>query len=155
MESFLYDSTKMSFYNNDEIWKPVRLHDAESIVYLNELLAEGWYLMEVGVDGLKCLAFQVPLEPPKERKSGRHKRSAPAFSFGEFQVPRSPSSPIDFMPVVILTKGKDRGKQMALVAYRDETGYIDFTKTKADTTMWRLLLTMPVENGLVILYERK
>src|SRR5688500_16636371 len=48
----------------DRKWRAVRLENSESITYLDGLLRDGWYLMELGVDGLATMAFQVPVKPP-------------------------------------------------------------------------------------------
>ena len=44
-------------------WRAIRLENEESVRYLNRMFARGWYLMELGVDGLEYLNFTVPLKP--------------------------------------------------------------------------------------------
>jgi hypothetical protein len=134
----------MISYHDEAIWKPVRLYDEASIAYLNELLADGWFIMEIGVDGLQFLAFNVPLV------SSKHVGEMEQF------LTHGPSGTEPAtMTLVILTKGSEKNRQMALAAFRDESGYIDASGTKADRKFWRILVMMPLENGMVIIYKKK
>lgn len=137
----------MISYHDEAIWKPLRLYDEASVAYLNELLANGWFVMEIGVDGLTFLAFNVPLESSKQ-PAGTDVKEA-------FMTHGPSGTTPETMTLVILTRGSEKGKQMALASFRDKAGYIDASRTKADSRKWRILVMMPLEEGLVIIYEKK
>jgi hypothetical protein len=139
-------------------WLPVRLRNAESIGYLNEQFAKGWYVMDLGLSDLPFLYFEVPLDPGKKRP-----KIAPELKhISVMRMPRKGSTPVpvgglkDAMPVLVLTKGEEKGRQMAVAVVRDESGYIDMTSDRTDVRKWRHLLTCPMEEeGYVVIYERR
>jgi hypothetical protein len=123
-------------------WRAIRLENEESVRYLNRMFARGWYLMDLGVDGLPYLCFTVPLKPvPIE------------YDTKKWVVARPPS-----IEIVILTHGKRKNIQKAVVQMRDEKGYYDFTKEKQwiDKKVWEAMASISLEEeGLVTIYQRR
>jgi hypothetical protein len=141
-------------------WLPVRLRDAESVRYLNEQFAKGWYVMDLGLRDLPFLFFQVPHDPRKKRPAVA--RELKPISMMRMTRKGFTTAPIpiagtkDSMPVIVLTKGTAQGVQMAVAVVRDEKGYIDMASDRTDTRVWRHLLTCPLEeDGYVVIYERR
>jgi hypothetical protein len=145
----------------DSRWRPVRIRDEASVRYLNSLFAKGWYLMDLGLDDLPFLYFLVPLEPGKKRpKIASELTQLSIATFTQKGLRHTPPVPIkgsrDHMPVLVLTKGKNRGMQKAVAICRDETGYIDMRKGKMDPKEWRSILTIPMEaEGYVMIYQKR
>jgi hypothetical protein len=143
---------------NDSRWRPVRIRDEASVRYLNSLFAKGWYLMDLGLDDLPFLFFMVPLEPGKKRPKIDSKLTQ--LSLMRYTVKGFRSVPItgtrDHMPVLVLTKGTNRGMQKAVAICRDDTGYIDMSKGTMNLKEWRMLLTLPMEaEGYVMIYQKR
>ncbi len=124
---------------HDSNWRAVRLKDDTSAAYLNGLLHEGWYVMDVGVAGLPTLAFSVPLEPPAETTFRWRKRGQP----GE-----------DRIVVLVLHKGTAPGRQQGIVIHRDEAGYLDMRLLKAEPG-WKQLIVLEMESGAAITIMEK
>jgi hypothetical protein len=121
-------------------WRAIRLENEESARYLNRMFARGWYLMDLGVDGLPYLNFTVPLKPlPVDYEQ----RPWVAVKMESIQI-------------VILTHGKRKNIQKAVVQMRDEKGYYDFSKQGLDMTIWAAMASIKLEEeGLVTIYQRK
>lgn len=145
---------------NDNRWRPVRIRDEASVRYLNSLFAKGWYLMDLGLDDLPFLFFMVPLDPDKKRpKIASELTQLSMISYtvkGFRRIPVPIKGSRDHMPVLVLTKGTNRGMQKAIAVCRDETGYIDMRKGTMNQKEWRTLLTLPMETeGYVIIYQKR
>jgi hypothetical protein len=114
--------------------------------------------MDLGLDDLPFLAFLVPLDPTKKGpKVAGELTSIFSASLGVKGFKRMPLLRHDnSMPVIVLTRGRVKGKQMAVATTRDETGYIDMRKDHTDLKVWRPLMTFPLEEGgYVAIYERR
>jgi hypothetical protein len=140
---------------NDSRWRPVLIRDEASVRYLNSLFAKGWYLMDLGLEDLPFLFFMVPLDPEKKPpKIARELTLLSSYIKGFRRVPITGTR--DHMPVLVLTKGTNRGMQKAIAISRDETGYIDMRKGEMNLKEWRTLLTFPMEaEGYVIIYQKR
>ena len=126
--------------DRDPRWRAVRLENEESVIYLQRLLRAGWYLMELDVDGLSTLSFFVPIKPPPHI-SGR------VLVYGK--------SPETFS-VIVLRKGRKKGRQVAVAIYRDPDGRLDLTQGERPGEGWRLLTNLWMENrGAVFIYEKE
>jgi hypothetical protein len=122
-------------------WLPLRLTDEASVGYLSELLAQGWYLMPLNVDGLAALAFVVPKDPEDSR------RQHVVWS-------RERAANDDSFTVVVLRRGGAKGRQRAVVTARDAEGYLDLRDTHT-MAGWHLVAMVQLEtDGIVSLFER-
>ena len=123
-------------------WRAIRLENEESVRYLNRMFSRGWYLMDLGVDGLPYLNFTVPLKPMPV----------------EYDQQPWVAVKMESIQVVILTHGKRRNIQKAVVQMRNEEGYYDFTKEKQwiDMKVWEGMASIKLEDdGLVTIYQRR
>jgi hypothetical protein len=123
-------------------WRAIRLENEESVRYLNRMFARGWYLMDLGVDGLPYLNFTVPLKPMPVDYDQR-----------PWVAVKMPS-----IQIVILTHGKRKNIQKGVVQMRDEKGYYDFSKQgeQIDMNIWEAMASISLEEeGLVTIYQRK
>jgi hypothetical protein len=119
-------------------WQAVRLQNALSIEYLNELFAAGWYLMEIDLGELMCLAFSMPASPPT-----RDERTMIVVRESQ----RTPS-----IVVVIVSRGRSRDRQRAVFV---EDG-VRAATPDGDRRTWRRFFTLPVEEGgSAVVYERR
>lgn len=119
---------------HDRNWRAVRLKDDTSADYLNTLLQEGWYVMDVGVPGLPALAFVVPLEPPTDTTFRWQKRGQPRE---------------DQIVMLVLHKGTAPGRQKGIVTRRDAAGYLDMRLLQAEPG-WKQLIVLEMESGAAI-----
>jgi hypothetical protein len=123
-------------------WRAIRLENEESVRYLNWMFARGWYLMDLGVDGLPYLNFTVPMKPMPV----------------EYDQQPWIAVKMESIQIVILTNGKRKNIQKALVQMRDEKGYYDFSKEKQgiDMKVWEAMTSISLEEeGMVTIYQRK
>lgn len=123
-------------------WRAIRLENEESVRYLNRLFARGWYLMELGVDGLPYLNFTVPLKPMPV----------------EYDQQPWVTVKMSSIQIVILTLGRRRNIQKAIVQFRNEKGYYDFSKRgeHIDMKVWQAMASISLEEeGMVTIYQRR
>jgi hypothetical protein len=123
-------------------WRAIRLENEESVRYLNRMFARGWYLMDLGVDGLPYLNFTVPMKP---MPVDYDQRPWVAVKMESIQI-------------VILTYGRRKNIQKAVVQMRDENGYYDFSKEGEwiDKKVWQAMASISLEEeGLVTIYQRR
>lgn len=120
---------------NTDKWRPVTIRDALSVKALNSLFCKGWYLMDLEMDDLPCLAFHVSLEgerPPKVRKSGgfpsTHDTMLHLVGANDSGVGDKSQGT---MLVLVLTKGEGY-RQRAIMLEPDEQGYRDFGRYAED-----------------------
>jgi hypothetical protein len=117
-------------------WTVVRLQNASSVAYLNELFATGWYLMDLDLGELKCLAFSVPAAPPT-----RDERRMLVVRQSE----RTPN-----FVVVIVSRGRIVGRQQAVFYAEGEVW------RTPDGGPWDRFALVPVEEGgAAVIYSRR
>lgn len=112
----LYVSSRTA---NPEKWRAVMVRDALSVKALNALFRKGWYLMDLGMEDLPWLAFNVSIEgerPEKKLKPG-------AF------IPLAVRSK---NPLLLLLARGSTHRQRAILLEPDERGYRDFSRYDRD-----------------------
>lgn len=122
---------------NPEKWRLVVVRDALGVKALNTLFRKGWYLMDIEMDDLPFLAFEVPLEGERPQKN---RRPDPFIPF-----PEEPDRTL----LLILTKGTIH-RQRALMLDLDEKGYRDFARYEEqlarESDGWDILQIFSLEN---------
>jgi hypothetical protein len=124
-------------------WRALHLHDEKSIAYLNRMFRQGWYLVEIGVDGLDYLIMAVPVDTPE-----RIIYKTPHHLLQTDTVPT--------MLVVVLCKGKIRNRQMAVITKRNDSGYFEVGSDTPPRDQWKRILAFKLTEELwFAIYERK
>ena len=118
-------------------WTAVRISDEASVAHLNELFASGWFLMDLDLGELKCLAFSVPVTPLT--RDERRMIAMPASR-------RTPT-----FVVVIVSRGKSGRRQHAIF----RAPGAPMIMPPGSRRNWRPFYAIPVESGgVATVYER-
>jgi hypothetical protein len=122
---------------NPEKWRPVIVRDALSVKALNTLFRKGWYLMDLEMDDLPYLAFQISTEGERPQKKRRPGELIP-YPLG-----------IDQTLILILTKGNIH-RQRAVLLEPDERGYRDIRRHEEELARvaagWEPIQMFSMEN---------
>jgi hypothetical protein len=122
-------------------WRALRIFDEASVDYLNRLFRSGWHIVPFGIDDIEYLIMDIPANTPKR------------VNFkDEFQIVQERKEPSDF--VVVLNKGQEKNRQMAVYVKRNETGYADMGENVPSIEVWRPIITKILnDDGMVTIYE--
>jgi hypothetical protein len=123
-------------------WRSLRLSDEQSVNYLNRMFRYGWYIVPFEMDHIPHLVLEVPVDTPK-RVNYRD----------EFQTMEARKLPTMF--IVVLNKGEEKERQMAVYVKRNEEGYADMGEAVPPIDVWRPIITKTLgDGGMVTIYEK-